>query len=122
MLSKQVFTDLEAYFAIFPEERKNIDSANEGNVFVLTRINFDASIYAGLPCQVRTTISVQDLAVLCCFPHMPKMDRSFRIELDQESGALCLMGTTIADLSRYILTPVIFDRLVATEENVSEID
>jgi hypothetical protein len=106
----QVGYDIEAYFREFPSERGNIQRESEAGVYLITRTRDEGSIYTGLACQVRTSISVHEMLVECSFPHRPALDKKFRLIINPD-GAVGVAECSVADLSRYMLTPVLFDKL-----------
>lgn len=121
LLSNQIFSDLHAYYREFPQEAPYIHHANEPGTSIITRLRDENSEYVGVPCQVRFSIEVRQMVVECRFPHRPDMDKMFRIVINAE-GALGLADGSVADLSRYLLTPVLFDKLIPPPPGPSEGD
>jgi hypothetical protein len=113
-LSAQIFSDLSAYFREFPQERPNIQDANEPGVSIITRSRDEDTVYDGAPCQVRFSIDVRRMEIQCSFPHNSTMNRQFKMAITPE-GALTLADGSVAELSRYLLTPVLFDKLIPND-------
>lgn len=109
-LAAQVITDMEAYFREFPNERENIRESDEGGFHVITRTRNETANYSYL-CQVRSAIATSTMVLTCMFPHRQSLDRTFNLILTAE-GAVELSGITVAGLSKYLLAPVLFDRLI----------
>jgi hypothetical protein len=114
VLAKQIFSDLHAYFKEFPQEHPNITQEPEPGVSVITRTRDEDTVYEGVPVQVRFNIDVCEMKIECSFPDQPALDRQFKMALTPE-GALSLADVSIAGLSRYLLTPVLFDKLIPND-------
>ena len=109
-LSEQINSDLQAYSREFPEEAQYIQIGSELGPSTITRLRDHESEYGGDPCIVTFSIEVTEMVVECNFSLHPNLGRSFRIVLSAD-GRLALADASIADLSRYLLTPVLFDKL-----------
>jgi hypothetical protein len=110
-LGVQVSSDLEAYFREFPNEREYIKESFKPGSYAITRARDEFSTYGWL-CQCRSRIELNKMVVECTFPHKSSLDRSFKLQLT-EDGAVGLSDMPIADLSKYLLAPVLFSRLIA---------
>ena len=112
LLSGQIESDLRAYRVEFPEETQNIHNFNEADVSIIARLRDRDSEYAETPCRVQFKIVIERMALMCGFPHNPRMDKTFNIVLNTD-GTLGLADASVADLSQYLLAPVLFDKLIA---------
>jgi len=110
LLGAQVQYDLMSYFREFPTEAGNVDSRNEPGATIIERGKDDSSIYEGLACSVVSRLDVNDLRLDCVFTHKTGLNKSFKLAV-QSDGTIGLVNETIAGLSRYLLTPVLFDKL-----------
>jgi hypothetical protein len=104
-------SDLQTYFREFPQEVQNIQRETEAGDAIITRTRDEESVYEGLRCEVRSKIELRRMVVECRFPHRPRLDKEFKMIITAE-GALALADSSIADLSRYLLAPVLFDKLI----------
>jgi hypothetical protein len=55
------------------------------------------------------------MALICEFPHKLGMDKVFDMALNPDDGSIALTDCSIAALSKYLLTPVLFDKLISSE-------
>jgi hypothetical protein len=118
LFSEQIESDLEAYFKEFPDEYENIALGQDRPFSYVERMKCDDCKYDFL-CQARTKISVDSMTVYCEFSHRPNLNRPFSIIID-DNGRMRLAEGSIADLSRYLLSPVLFDRLIPDAPSPSE--
>jgi hypothetical protein len=109
ILTEQLRSDFAVYCAEFPEESANVRiKYNESDHTVITMDNGDPEVS---PCQVRFTIMVHEMRLLCQFSHRPELNKVFDI-VHNADGSIGLADGSIADLSRYLLAPVLFGELI----------
>jgi hypothetical protein len=108
--SEQIDRDLNAYAQQFPDEYGNLSRGESEGYSYVQRLACAGSRY-NFVCQARTRTSVDTMTVHCEFQHTPKLNKQFPLTLD-ENGKTGLVQGSIADLSRYFLMPVVFDRLI----------
>jgi hypothetical protein len=110
LLTEQIMSDLHEYYGEFPAETPYIETTNEDGASFITRLRDESSNYVGLKCQVRSSVEITQMVVKCSFAHRPSLDKDFKIIIGVD-GKLALSDASISDLSRYLLAPVLFDKL-----------
>lgn len=110
-LNAQMHHDLAAYFREFPEERQYIqtEARTAQGLSRINRVRDEQSTY-GFECAVEFGCEVSGMVFTCRFAHEPGLDKDFLIEL-KEDGSLGPASCSVADLSQYLLGPVLFNRV-----------
>ncbi len=110
LLTEQIMSDLSEYYREFPAEAPYIETTNEEGASFITRLRDESSNYVGLKCQVQFGVEITQMILKCSFGHRPSLDKDFKIVIGVD-GELALSDASISDLSRYLLAPVLFDKL-----------
>lgn len=110
VIATQIHNDLAAYRELFPEEAPFIVIDNPGTgCSVIKRTRDATSLYTGVLPTVETHIEVRELLLVCKFQPFEGLNREFKLVSD-ENGKLGLAEGSIAQISEYILAPILFDK------------
>jgi hypothetical protein len=113
-LAAQIAADLALYFHEFPNEHAYVTSSFEAGTYIITRTRDELATYDGWVAEARSKIDVRTLVIHCQFPHLPSRDGLFALVLT-EDGTVGLSEMSIADFSKYLLSPVLFCSLISDD-------
>jgi hypothetical protein len=107
ILNAVLYRDLAEYTKHFPNEAKNIKEKGSGFV----RESEEATKYGGTPVEVEFGFLAGEMMLGCQFTHARHLDKLFPLVVAND-GSVAVEGLSVDQLSEYILSPILFNKLI----------